>query len=401
MSEASRVTEDEAAFKWVGDQSELEDLVAELVSHSAIGWDTEFHRERSYYPHLALVQVAWPTGIALIDPLALDLTPLAAVLENTTSVLHASDQDISILERSCGAAPAILFDTQVAAGFLGMSSPSLAALVERFAGVRLAKGHRLADWAHRPLSEGECRYAANDVAHLLHLYERLTAKLEEKGRLGWALAECEMLLARDRSYQDPETAWWRMKDSRALRGESRNVAQTVAAWRERRAERLDIPPRFVLSDMALANIAQRKPTKAADLDGIRGLDRRQIGSATEDLLAAVREGLSLPPEALRLPVIDEGERGQRAGVTLASAWVAQLGRDLGIDPALLATRSDVVGFLRGSPSSRLAHGWRAELVGEPVRQLVSGEAALAFDGENLVLEARADAGKKASEEGAE
>ena len=375
-------------FRWIDQQSDLDKLVPELAASEAVGWDTEFHRERSYHPHLALVQVAWPGGIALVDPLALDLTPLAPVLANTVSVLHASDQDITILERSCGVPPAVLFDTQVAAGFLGMSSPSLASLVERFAGVRLPKGHRLADWSHRPLSEGEMRYAADDVAHLLGLHETITRQLEERGRLAWALAECEMLLQRDRSTQDPDTAWWRMKDSRALRGDSRAVAQTVAAWRERRAERLDIPPRFVLSDMALTNIAQRKPTKGADLEGIRGLDRRQIGGAAEELLEAVRAGLRLPPEAVRLPTMDEGERGQRAGVTLASAWVAQLGRDLGIDPALLATRADVVGFLRGSPSSRLANGWRAELVGEPVRKLVSGEAALAFDGDNLVLEDR-------------
>ena len=378
-----------AAYRWVGEQADLEELAVELAGCTAVGWDTEFHRERSYYPHLALLQVAWPNGIALVDPLALDLTPLAPVLSGTVSVLHASDQDIFILERACGVPPAVLFDTQVAAGFLGMSSPSLASLVERFVGVRLAKGHRLADWAHRPLSEGECRYAADDVAHLLALYERLGADLEAKGRLAWALSECETLLARDRSSQDPDTAWWRMKDSRSLRGDSRAVAQTVAAWREWRAERVDIPPRFVLSDMALANIAQRKPTQPADLEGIRGLDRRQIGGATEELLAAVREGLSMEPDALRLPISEEGERGQRAGVTLASAWVAQLGRDLGIDPALLATRSDVVGFLRGSPSSRLANGWRAELVGIPVRRLASGEVALAFDGDNLVLEDRA------------
>lgn len=375
-------------FRWIDQQSELEALATELTGAQAVGWDTEFHRERSYHPHLALVQVAWPGGIALVDPLALDLTPLAPVLAQTVSVLHASDQDITILERSCGAAPSVLFDTQVAAGFLGMSSPSLASLVERFVGVRLPKGHRLADWSHRPLSDGEMRYAADDVAHLLELYETITRQLEGKGRLAWALAECQMLLQRDRSTQDPDTAWWRMKDSRALRGDSRAVAQTVAAWRERRAERLDIPPRFVLSDMALTNIAQRKPTKAADLDGIRGLDRRQIGAATDEVLEAVRAGLNLPAEAVRLPTMDEGERGQRAGVTLASAWVAQLGRDLGIDPALLATRADVVGFLRGSSSSRLANGWRAELVGEPVRKLVSGEAALAFDGDNLVLEER-------------
>ncbi len=140
--------------------------------------------------------------------------------------------------------------------------------------------------------------------------------------------------------------------------------------------------------MAVVNIAQRKPTSASDLDGIRGLDRRQIGSVTQDLLSSVSKGLELDAKDLRLPVTDEGERGQRAGVTLASAWVAQLGRDLGIDPAILATRSDVVAFLRGSDESSLAHGWRAELVGEPVRRLVSGQAALAFDGDQLVLEDR-------------
>lgn len=375
-------------WSWIDSGPDLEDLASRLAACEVIGWDTEFHREKSYYPQLALVQVAWPDGIALIDPLALNLVPLAPVLQGTVSVMHASDQDISILARATGSAPARLFDTQVAAGFLGMSSPSLGSLVEKFRGVRLAKGHRLADWAHRPLSEGECRYAAEDVAHLLELHDELTRLLESKGRLDWALAECDLLRDRDRSIQDPDAAWWRLKDSRALRKESRGVAQEVTAWRERRAEKLDIPPRFVLSDMAVVNIAQRKPTTASELDGIRGLDRRQISSVTEDLLAAVKRGLALDPKSLRLPVTDEGERGQRAGVTLASAWVAQLGRDLGIDPAILATRSDVVGFLRGSEESSLSGGWRAELVGEPVRRLVSGEAALAFDGDQLILEDR-------------
>jgi ribonuclease D len=377
------------SWEWIDTPEALAELATELTGCTAVGWDTEFHRERTYYPQLALVQVAWPAGIALIDPLKLDLQPLAPVLTGTISVMHASDQDITILERATGAAPSHLFDTQVAAGFLGMSSPSLASLVEKFAGVRLAKGHRLADWAHRPLSEGECRYAAEDVAHLLHLHGELTARLEARGRLDWALSECETLLARDRSTQDPETAWWRLKDSRSLRGDSRGVAQEVCAWRERRAEKLDIPPRFVLSDMAVVNVAQRKPTSVDDLGGIRGLDKRQLGGSGAELVAAVERGTKLDGSQLRLPVIDEGERGQRAGVTLASAWVAQLGRDLGIDPAILATRSDVVGFLRGASSSRLSGGWRHELVGEPVRRLVSGEAALAFHGDQLVLEDRA------------
>jgi ribonuclease D len=164
------------------------------------------------------------------------------------------------------------------------------------------------------------------------------------------------------------------------------VAQEVAAWREERARRIDIPVRHVLPDLALQAMAHQPPTSRTELAAIRGLDGRFLRAELPDeLLAAVERGRRLPPEALALPPADEVPRELRPAVALAMAWVAQLARDEAIDAAVLATRSDVVAFLLGQPDGRLGQGWRAELVGEPLRRLVAGDAALAFDGAGGLL----------------
>ena len=380
-----------ASPTWVATPAALEDLIATLSGLEVWGFDTEFHRERTYYPHLALVQIAWPDGIALVDPLAVDVAPLGALLDDpgTVVVAHAAEQDLEVLDRSCGTGPAHLFDTQIAAGFCGFASPSLSTLVERMVGVHLAKGDRLTDWARRPLSESQLLYAAADVEHLLSLHRRLVDDLTASGRLAWAEAECLTLLRRRRSML-PEQAWWRMKESRSLRGVARGVAQEVAAWRERRAAQLDVPVRFVLPDLALLGIAHSPPSSAADLARVRGLDARSVkGPIGESLLEAVARGRMLVHEDFHLPPQDEVDKDLRPAVSLAAAWVAQLGRDIGIDPALLATRNDLQSILRGDGKGRATVGWRAQIVGEPVRRLASGDAALAFDGKGgLILEER-------------
>src|SRR2546429_1960676 len=216
----------------VASGDELDGLVRELVGADLYAIDTEFHRERTYLPRVALVQVAWAGGVALIDALAVDLAPLAQVLAGPgEAVAHAAEQDLEVLLHACGGVPSRLFDTQVAAGFLGLSSPSLATLVERFVGVRLPKGDRLTDWTRRPLTPAQLAYAAADVAHLLEARQTIRRALEGRGRLTWAEDECRLLLTRVRQPQDPTTAWWRMKDARSLRGQTRGVAQSVAAWR--------------------------------------------------------------------------------------------------------------------------------------------------------------------------
>jgi ribonuclease D len=375
----------------VDDQAGLRQLVAELLRADRYGIDTEFHRERSYFPHLALLQVAWPGGIALVDPLAIDVAPLAEVFAGPgLAVLHAADQDLEVLERACGRVPARLFDTQLAAGFIGFSSPSLFSLVERVLGRRLEKGDQLTDWTRRPLTPEQTRYAASDVAYLLELHDRICGELDTLGRTGWAAEECALLLARARTATVPEEAWWRLKHARQLRGSERGVAQSVAAWRERRAQALDLPVRFVLSDLALLSIAHRPPRTRTELEQVRSLDPRQLGGgAASELLDAVAEGRSLPAKALHLPMSQASGAPVRPAVTLAAAWVAERAQALRIDPAILATRADLVAYLQERPEGRLVSSWRNGLIGEPLGRLAGGELALAFGADGtLVLEER-------------
>jgi ribonuclease D len=375
-----------ADFEWIDDAAGLDALVDTLVHQPAYGIDTEFHRERTYWPQVALVQLSWRddarTNVALVDPLAVDLAPLARLLtSDAVAVAHAADQDLEVLDRACGAIPRRLFDTQLAAGFLGHSTPSLSNLVERLLGNRLAKGDRISDWTVRPLTAAQLSYAASDVLHLLDLHDLLTAQLSKRGRLGWAEDECERLRIRPHDPQEPDTAWWRVKESRSLRGKSRGIAQELAAWRERQAQAEDRPPRYVLPDLALLAIAHRPPATIDDLRAMRGVDGRHLKSgAARAIMGAIERGRSLPDDDIRRPPVDDFERRLRPAVTLTSAWIAQLASDLEIDAALLATRADLQEFLRGDRSARLAKGWRHVVVGDPVRQLVDGRAALAFDG---------------------
>lgn len=382
-----------AEVLWVGDDDGLAALVATLASEPVYALDTEFHRERTYFPKVGLVQLAWPGGVALVDPLAADLSAFRPVLEGEgLAVLHAGSQDLEILRRACDTVPSRLFDTQLAAGFLGFSSPALATLVERVLGVRLPKASRLTDWLARPLEGEVLEYAAADVSHLLELQEALRHELDAAGRLAWAEEECELLRARSWLPPDPDAAWLRLKDSRSLRGRARGVAQAVAAWRERRAAALDIPARFVLSDLALVGMANSPPSGVEQLRRVRGFEERHArGEVGGQLLAAVARGRELPDGALHLPRREEVEREQRPAVALVLAWLSQLSRDLRIDASLLATRADLASFLAADPDARLAHGWRAALLGDPIRRLVAGEFALAFEpGGNgtLVLERR-------------
>lgn len=369
------------AHRWVDTDVELESVIDRLVAEPRYALDTEFHRERTYYPKLALLQLAWPGELVLIDPLAVDVTALGRLFAaDTLAVLHAAQQDLDVLTHAAGCVPGRLFDTQVAGGFVGYGTPSLVALLQGELGVSPAKGDRLTDWLRRPLTFDQCVYAAADVAYLLEAQDRLTVRLAELGRLEWVDDACAELLAKSTAPADPDDAWTKLKDARSLRPRARAVAQAVAAWRERRAMSTDIPVRHVLPDLAILGIAQRQPTTERDLGQARGVDERfSRGAIAGEILQAVRDGLAAEPPEQR-PGVEDLERELRPAVTLVSAWVSQVARDERIDASLLATRADLVALLRGDDDARLAAGWRAELLGSGVRGLVAGNAALTFDG---------------------
>src|SRR2546423_1814107 len=198
---------------------QLADLVHRLQGVERYAIDTEFHRERTYWPKLALIQLAWQGNVELIDPFAVDVAPLAQLLaSDAVAIAHAADQDLEVLDRACGRGPAKLFDTQLAAGFLGFSSPSLTSLAEKLLEIRLPKGDRLTDWSRRPLTDAQLEYAAADVLHLEALADRVCEQLEQRGRRAWAEQECDAVIQRPRGPVDPDVAWWRLRGSRQLRG---------------------------------------------------------------------------------------------------------------------------------------------------------------------------------------
>jgi ribonuclease D len=370
---------------------ELHLLCKQMADEEYYSLDTEFHTERTYYPKLALIQLGWADKVALVDPLAVDPEPLAALFSGPgIAVAHAAEQDIDVLETACGVVPATVFDTQIVAGFLGLSTPSLARLVDQILGISLPKADQLSDWIARPIPERQIAYAAGDVAYLLELRAVITRQLTELGRLTWALEECAQVLATRRRCVVPEELWWKMGDIRKLNVRSRGVAQEMAAWRERRAAAVDRPRRNVLSDLALLAITQRPPRNRQELQNTRGIDGRHLAQGGGDeILAAIERGLALKPEQLRLPPDGREAQAPPAAVAVCTGLVRQIADDLRFDQGLLATRADISNLVCGEPS-RLDVGWRSSIAGDPIRRLMAGEVAAAFapDG-TLVLEERA------------
>jgi ribonuclease D len=368
----------------VASTPDLDQLVTEFAGADAYALDTEFHSEGRYYPRLAVIQLAVPGRVGVIDAMAVDLRYLRRLVDGpSVAVTHAGGQDLEIMERACGARPSRVFDTQIAAGFLGYGSASLARLVTEFLGRRMDKSPQLSDWFQRPLAVEQIAYAEADVAHLLELRAVLETRLADLGRLEWANEECERL-GTPRS-PDLTTAWWRLKGAGQLKALARGRAQELAAWRERAARVADRPARNILPDEAVVTLAERPPRSAADIPKTRLFDPRKLSTAAVgELIAAAARGADLPPEDIRLP--PDGLPPHLQGLAgLIAAWVQQQGRDLSIDPALLATRRDIEAFLQNEPGVPLRQGWRAEVIGATVDRIATGRAAVAYDGAGALV----------------
>ena len=377
-------------FSVVADPAALDELCDAMAEVPSYALDTEFHTERTYVPHLALIQLAWDGGVAIVDPLALDPAPLGRVFAGPgVAVAHAAGQDLDVLAAACGVSPSRVFDTQIAAGFIGMSTPSLSRLVESVLDVSLPKADRLSDWTQRPIPDRQLEYAVSDVAHLLDLHSVLTKRLQEMGRLEWALDECDEILADRATTRDPEEAWWRLGDIRSMsrrsRGWRRRWLRGVSARRPtpigRGAPSCPTSASWP-SHSAHRTVSRSSGAPAASTGGIwpRGAPPR---SSTP--FAA---GSSFPPIASACRARAVRRPARPAALAVCSGLVRQIADDLDFDQSLLATRADVARLLCGEPG-RLDSGWRRRIVGDPLRRLVSGQVAIALTPRStLVLEER-------------
>jgi ribonuclease D len=398
--------------RYIDTDAELQALIdtlrarREVGSAPAFAYDSEFIGESNYRPRLCLIQVATLAGITLIDPLAgLDLRPFWQLIGDPSigKVVHAGEQDLEPAVRGAGIVPAGVIDTQVVAGFCSLPYPtSLSRLVEHVVGVKLGKGLTFTQWDQRPLSKKQLAYAADDVRFLPALAEALLAQARQRGVESWAREECDRraCLAARNDQQDP---WERVRGAGALSGHQLAIVRELANWRDDVAQAADLPPRALLRDDVLIDLARRPPTDVARLAQVKFLPRPLVEQYGQEILEVIVRGRQAEPInlAARNP---EPSLNEKFAADAAFSLLQTIAVGRGIDPALLANRRDIEAFsrliLRGMPleGHPLMQGWRREAAGDLMQKLIlgGGRARLDWqDGRPHLVELEASGGDAA------
>lgn len=368
---------------------ELAELCEELASEPFVTLDTEFMRDRTYYPQLCLIQVAGEQRHAAIDPLAptLDLAPLFGLLADPSvvKVFHAARQDIEIFHQLTGQIPQPLFDTQLAAMVCGYGEEvGYETLVAQIAKARIDKSSRFTDWSRRPLSARQLDYAIDDVVHLRVIYRRLEEQLERTGRSQWVAQELAELTDPATYQQPPEEAWRRIKvrsrDPRFLA-----IVRALASWREREAQRRDLPRNRVLRDDLLMEVAANHPTSVEQLAKLKRISLDRASAA--GVVAAIQDALALPETALpRLPPPVKLPRGIGPLVELLRVLLKLQCEEHHVAQRLVATTSDLEAIAAfEAPDVAALKGWRLEVFGRAALALKRGEIGLALVEGKLAL----------------
>lgn len=374
----------------ISDTARLAEFCARLADEDFVAVDTEFIREKTYYPQICLLQLAGESEAYAVDALApdLDLAPVYDLMRNprVMKVFHAARQDIEIFVLRTGEVPAPLFDTQVAAMVCGFGEQAgYETLVQSLARASIDKSSRFTDWARRPLTDKQVAYALSDVTHLRTVYRKLKERLDRTGRLPWVESEMQTL-ANPATYRvEPVDAWRRLR-VRSPKPRFLAVLRELAAWRELAAQQRDIPRQRMLRDEALLEIASHQPKTAEELGHTRGLSegmaRGKIGS---EILAAVAAGLAVPEsEAPRMAERAELPRSNGAVAELLRVLLKMRAEEHNVAPRLIADSEDLDRLAaEDAPDVAALTGWRREIFGEDALALKQGRLALLVKGRKL------------------
>lgn len=376
--------------EWIETPEALAELADHLRSAGRFAFDTEFVSEDTFEPILCLVQVATTDRLAVVDPLAVgDLAAFWAVVNDPAVevVMHAAGEDLRIGRFQSGRVPTRVVDVQIAAGLVGPSYPmSLSNLIQQVVGVHLAGGETRTDWRRRPLSEAQVKYALDDVVYLLEAADRLDGRLDALGRRGWAEAEYASMLETIAGRHEEER-WRRLSGLHMLNRRGLEVARRLVDWRRDDARRANRPLRSALRDDLLVAIAKRQPARRADLEALRDFNRGHLGAKADALIAVIAQALAVPDDQLPEPAErhDDGP-GRSMVVNLLAATLTLRCADAGVAASLVGTNSDLKDLARWSalgchedrrPS--LASGWRGEVCGESILDVLMGRSALRID----------------------
>lgn len=374
----------------ITDAAGVDEVIAAARAEGRCALDTEFMWEKSYAPQLCLVQIAVGDTIWLVDPLAgAPLEPLGELVADAAvqKLMHAPSADLIAFGLHFGSVPANVYDTQVAAGFVGLTaSASLDRLLDGVLKVRLNHNETFSDWTRRPLKDTQLDYAADDVRYLGQLVEELERRLAERGRTEWAQAEIERrFCSPEAAGGDPERAYRKVQRRGKLSPQAQAVLVDVAAWREQLARRRDQPSGWVMKDPTLVEIARAAPRTAQDLKQIRGVGNSIAERESGELLEAVARGLEREPPPVERSVPQRIARQVDAVATLAVPMARIRCQDADLAPELVANRADLDRFLEAVVADEdltalpLGQGWRKELLGDVLVRLVAGEISLSLN----------------------
>tara|TARA_Y100000782_G_scaffold41136_1_gene46218 strand:+ start:659381 stop:660523 length:1143 start_codon:yes stop_codon:yes gene_type:complete len=370
-------------------QADFDQALAHLKKANVIAVDTEFHRERTYYPELCLIQVGTEEEAYAIDPLAkeLDLQPLLDLLldPKVVKVFHAARQDLEIFQQMTGKVLPNVFDTQIAAMALGFGEQiSYINLIERTLSTRLSKAQQLTNWQRRPLTDQQLRYALDDVVYLIKAYHNIINRLKSKDRLSWLDDEEERLLSEEAFASNPDqlTKGMRLKDRSP---QAYTALRRLALWRDEKAQEENRPRHYIIKNEALIVLAQQRPTTAPETENMRMISKDFIRRYGSELFPILQEIQSADAADLERPA-KRPQRSETADgmvLKLTQLLVAHTAEQENITPRLIATTSDIEDFILGKPS-QLDKGWRYELLGKELKALLKGEMALFIEDGSLV-----------------
>jgi len=347
--------------------SQLESCCDDLAEAEWVTLDTEFMRERTYYPQLCLIQIGTANNFYCIDALAdiqLDRVLQLLCQHPGTRVLHAARQDLEIFFHLLDEVTSPVFDSQIAAGLLGLDAQiGYAGLVKNLVGKELEKGHQRANWANRPLPAGQLEYALDDVRYLSEIYPILLERLDQVGRLHWASEDNSHLLDRNLYVTDPAQAFRRIGQARSLAAQDQHIVRALAQWREQVAQQSDKPRNWVVNDATLIYLAHTKPDSLDRLQKVKGIASELVDRHSETILSAIAAGYENDSEALMSQATPLSEAEQKRYKRLKQR-LEQHATNLGINAPVLGTRKDVEWLLRENPKSALLSGWRKAEIGE-------------------------------------
>ena len=378
-------------IQYINTTEQLMQLCEQINAAEWLALDTEFLREKTYYPKFCLLQIATPDWVACVDPIALtDLEPLFKAIynPNLVKVLHSCHQDLEIFYQLTKKVPNPIFDTQVAAPLLGyQDNPGYAMLVSSLLNINLNKAHTRADWSKRPLTEEQIQYAADDVIYLCQIYQLMLKKLAELGRSDWLKEDFKALEDPANYHVLPEQAWLKIRGKNKLTAKQLSIVQVLAEWREQAAQTENRPKSWLLRDELLFDMAKQQPENVTDMANIRGINERTVqryGRKLCELMTLAKNREPVPHNEKNRSA--KKTQQHEAILDILTALVRIRAEENALNPNILATRKDLeVLMFNEEEDCPLLHGWRYSMAGKELVGLLKGELLFGIQADKLCI----------------